>query len=286
MVTRDEPPVRREAANALGRIGSRSAVPALMAALRGNTDRFLDHSLIYALIRIADREETAKGLSDPDVYVRRGALLALDQMDGGRLTPDAVTPMLDPAEPLLQKAALQVIGRHADWGGPMRAYFQQALARAIPEDAHREELKQQLAAFATAPDTRDLIAERLHDDATPADVRLLLLEVIAQAPVDRMPEPWAVEVARALTSSDDRIVRQAVLCARTAPSAKRPLLSRTDPAIDFPDAGGPFGATQPVGKLRRPMDRTVARAGGRAVHVLPAVQRRLAALPRRQADRR
>src|SRR5205814_4666958 len=78
MVTRDEAPVRREAATALGRIGSRAAVPALMAALSGNTDRFLDHSLIYALIRIADHDETAKGLSDPDVYVRRGALLALD----------------------------------------------------------------------------------------------------------------------------------------------------------------------------------------------------------------
>jgi putative membrane-bound dehydrogenase-like protein len=56
------------------------AVPALLDALRSGPDRFLEHAVIYALIRIADRESTLKGLQDPDPAVRRAAKLSLDAM--------------------------------------------------------------------------------------------------------------------------------------------------------------------------------------------------------------
>jgi HEAT repeat protein len=58
------------------------AVPALLDALRDGPDRSLEHAVVYALIRIADREGTQKGLQDPDPAARRGARLALDQMGG------------------------------------------------------------------------------------------------------------------------------------------------------------------------------------------------------------
>ncbi len=43
------------AAEALGRIGDKSAVPALLKAAGQPADRVLEHGLIYALIEIADR---------------------------------------------------------------------------------------------------------------------------------------------------------------------------------------------------------------------------------------
>jgi putative membrane-bound dehydrogenase-like protein len=71
------------------------AVPVLLEALRGNNDRFLAHAIIYALIRINDREATARGLQDRDPYVRRGAQLALDGMEAAKPGPvrvDAPAP--------------------------------------------------------------------------------------------------------------------------------------------------------------------------------------------------
>src|SRR5205807_692024 len=59
------PAVRREAATALGRLRRAQAVPALLDGLRHGGDRFLEHALIYALIEIADRPGTLKGLRDP-----------------------------------------------------------------------------------------------------------------------------------------------------------------------------------------------------------------------------
>src|SRR5262249_6242782 len=47
VLRRDEPPVRRKAAEALGRIGKPQAVPGLLDALRPEDDRFLEHTLIY-----------------------------------------------------------------------------------------------------------------------------------------------------------------------------------------------------------------------------------------------
>ena len=52
----DAPALRREAATALGRLHDRKAAPALLEALTGAADRFLEHSLIFGLIEIADRD--------------------------------------------------------------------------------------------------------------------------------------------------------------------------------------------------------------------------------------
>src|SRR5262249_48816250 len=117
LVVKDSPEIRREAATALGRIHNNQAVPALLLGLRTATDRFLEHALIYALIEIADREATLKGLQDPNPQVRRGALIALDQMEAGNLTTDLVTPLLNTPDPTLQKTALAIITTHPAWAG-------------------------------------------------------------------------------------------------------------------------------------------------------------------------
>jgi HEAT repeat protein len=104
--------VRREAANSLGRIGDKKAVPALLSALSGVTDRFLDHAMIFALIRLDDREQTVAGLADSSSEVRRGALIALDQMDHGQLSREDVTRALETENARVQKTALEVIARH------------------------------------------------------------------------------------------------------------------------------------------------------------------------------
>src|SRR5882672_4248464 len=57
------PQLQRVAAEALGRIGKKSEVPALLAVSAEKHDRVLEHSLIYALIEIADPVATASGFA-------------------------------------------------------------------------------------------------------------------------------------------------------------------------------------------------------------------------------
>ncbi len=51
----------------------------------GDGGRMLEHSLIFALIEIADPAATARGLTSDNSHVRRAALIALDQMPKGNL---------------------------------------------------------------------------------------------------------------------------------------------------------------------------------------------------------
>src|SRR5439155_3629387 len=116
LVVKAEPAVRRQAATALGRIGKAESVPALMESVRAGGDRFLEHALIYALIQIKDAGAVAKYLGDPSPAVRRGALIALDQMPGGNLTREQVTPLLDTDNTALLQSALAVISERPGWG--------------------------------------------------------------------------------------------------------------------------------------------------------------------------
>ncbi len=92
---------RRAAAEALGRIGDRAAVPELLKALGELTapDRTLEHSLTYALIEIGDPRGAAEGLRNAGSRTRRAALVALDQMNGGGLDPVQAAALLTASDP-------------------------------------------------------------------------------------------------------------------------------------------------------------------------------------------
>jgi putative membrane-bound dehydrogenase-like protein len=208
--------VKRESATALGRIRRATAVPALFDGLRGGGDRFLEHALIYALIEIADREATLKGLQDPSPLVRRGALIALDQMTGGNLTRDQVTPLLNTSDPALQQAALAIVTRRRGWARETIGLLGDWLRQEKLDATRQESLRGALLAFAGEKSVQDLVARTLHDDGTPPGTRLLLLETMAQAPLPKLPDAWVKELGTTLTRHDDRVVGQALAVARAA----------------------------------------------------------------------
>ncbi len=209
-ILRDDPPhVAREAATALGRLRERAAVPELFAALAKNPDRFLEHSILYAAIEIADREGTLPFLRDANPLVRRGALIALDQMDGGALAREQVTPLLDPSSPALQKTALAVLSARG-WSGEVLGLLRGWLA----EEKPRPELEGIITGFARDAAVQDLVALALRNPATSAELRLLLLETMTRAPLDRLPPTWAAELRWSLDHADPRVVRQSVAVIR------------------------------------------------------------------------
>jgi len=99
-----------------------------LAASSTKHDRVLEHSLTYALIEIADPVGTVAGLRSSSPHSKRAALIALDQMDGGGLQPEQVTPLLASSEPVLQTTAAWVSSHHPQWGGALAGFFRQRLA--------------------------------------------------------------------------------------------------------------------------------------------------------------
>jgi putative membrane-bound dehydrogenase-like protein len=205
--------VRRAAAEALGRIGDKSAVPVLLAALELPNDRALDHSLTYALIEIGDREETARGLTHPSPRVRCAAMTALDQMPGGKLEVAAVTKELAAAEPALKETAWWIAGRHPEWAGELTGVLQKRLTAKALAPAEQDELAKQLAVFSKAAPAQQLLADLLRGDATPLAKRVVL-RAMAQAGLREAPAQWITAVADLLVRSDAELAGEAVATAR------------------------------------------------------------------------
>ena len=230
-------------------------MPALLDGLNAAGDRFLEHALIFALIRIGDRPNTLKGLQIASSPVKRGALIALDQMDGGRLTPDVVTPFLAPSDPLMQQTALWVIAHHGDWGPAMIDFFRQWLARQDMDDARRDELKRQLLAFAQDAAVQELIAATLADSRHAAAKRAAAAgsdgpgadrEIAGRPGTTLCDRRWP-------TPTSDRASGRGHAAGVAAGQAA--VVSRIDLADQFPETDKTFRRHAALGKLLRALAR-------------------------------
>jgi putative membrane-bound dehydrogenase-like protein len=212
---------RRAAAEALGRIGDKFSVPALLAALGDKCDRVLEHSLIYALIEIGDAQGTAAGLKSNSPAVRRATLIALDQM--ASLKADTIAAELDSTDPQMKEAAWWIAGRHPDWSGTVAGFLRARLAAAKLPTAEQDELVKQLAKFGRGGTVQQLLGERLSDAAASKQSKQTVLRAMAQAGLKQPPDDWVAGLNTLLTGSDLDLVQEAITTARTWRDPKQPV---------------------------------------------------------------
>ncbi len=229
------PPIARAAAEALGRIGDARAVRAIVAAAASSGgDRVLEHSLTYALIEIRNPEATA--VASREIIApraRRAALIALDQMDGAHLTPGAVLPLVDDADPILRETAWWIAARHAEWGSALADHFRRALAASDTSQnavAQRKALEERLAQFAANPAVQDALAEAARGSSPHAQLAALAAMSLAASSgtstttfsasgvrLKELPASWARAIAQMLPSADGDAARHALRIARMLP---------------------------------------------------------------------
>jgi putative membrane-bound dehydrogenase-like protein len=208
---------QRAAAEALGRIGDKSAVPAVLEAVGRPADWALEHSLTYALIEIAHSRETAAGLKSANFRTCRAALIALDQMEAGGLKADTVAPFLKARDSRLREAAWWIAGRHPDWGGDLAGVLRERLRGKKLPAPEEEELIRHLARFASTPAIQKLLANQLHQPAGRKQGCRIALRAMAGASLKQVPDSWLSEILQALTCSDKALVREAVVTVRALP---------------------------------------------------------------------
>src|SRR5262249_17418210 len=137
------------AAEALAHCGGRSSVPALLEALAADTDEFLEHALVFALYRLAEREALLSALDNPNVKVQSAALLLLDQPPFNPAPESAVVAHLSARDERLRDNARWVLRRHPEWGEAGAAFIRQLINLPNPSPADREALGKFLPLFQT-----------------------------------------------------------------------------------------------------------------------------------------
>lgn len=228
LLKQDQPAVQRTAATALGRIceaGRRDSVPdeqlqsvvdSLFQVIKSKSpDRTLEHALIYALIRIDNRNLVLAGLGDPSPAVRRAAVIALDQMNSGNLTRELVTPLLDTDDPALQKEALTIIGEHEGWAGETLSLLKTWLSEAELSPERAAVLRGFLVAQSADPEVQSLIAQSLTGAETSQSAKAILLEVIQRSALKEFPVTWRSALVQTLQTAEPELQIFVVRIAQT-----------------------------------------------------------------------
>ncbi len=217
---------RRIAAEALGRIGDKSAIPFLLKAAGDADDRFLEHSIIYALIELQDKEAIEKGLSSENARVWRTALIAIDQMPGGKLTPNQVIPLLASSNEVDLDTANWLLKRHPEWGDALAGWFTERLKNLPKEPAKASndqlaKLESQLATFTGSATIQQLLANTAREPQAPLAARTLALRVMAGTKLKELPPLWNDALVE-LLRCDSPVVVEAVAVARSLPGSIEP----------------------------------------------------------------
>ena len=197
---------RRAAAEALGRLGNADVVDALLAATKDNSDRILEHSLIYALIELNQPQRTCALLADAVPRTRRATLIALDQMPAGKVSVDDVRPLFDSPEPVLNETAWWLAEHHPEWAGALADHFRRLLAgmSTLADDAGQR-LSARLARFASDAQVQAVMAESLKNARLSADVHLAVLNAMAASGLKGVPGPWVAPLVGLLKGTDAKL---------------------------------------------------------------------------------
>lgn len=208
----DSPHVRRQALQAIGRLGNPEAVPAVLQRAPQVVDRAEEHALIYALIEINAPERTRPGLTHPPAATRRGALIALDQMDNRTLTEADLRQALH-GPPLVASAALRILSRRPELSGLVAETVNDWIHGRIPmSEQTATDIRRLIGNGSGLP---ELVSTALADREVSVAVRHQVLRALAESPKPQLHASWIPPLRSLLNSSDAGLRQQALRSLRT-----------------------------------------------------------------------
>lgn len=206
----------RAAAEGLGRLGDKKSVPLILETVAvSDKDFVLEQSLIRALIDIAAAMPTRAGLKTENPAIQRGALIALDQMDGSELKPTEVVPFLSATDERLRTAANWILSHHPDWGGELSGWFRQRLTDSELTDTERKTLDHQLHILTRAGVGQQLLADAITQPGFHDETRVAALDAMAGAGLKEPPASWKAAVLSVLAANNSSSMTSAVRAAHT-----------------------------------------------------------------------
>jgi putative membrane-bound dehydrogenase-like protein len=227
------PQVQLASALALARCGNADSVRELWNALSSESDRFIEHARIHALHRLADTAALQHGLTLPEPRQQKAALLLLNQPPHprGALTPRPVIELAESSNAELRRAAIHVLKQRRDWAAEAVRLIQDWLSTPEIETSEANALRALLLAYEGNSEIQQLVAASLRESPPPN--LLLLIQILAETSLPRLPEPWIDALRSAMNHSDVEVRFAAIRAAsvRQIPSLQPDLLRLAeDPA--------------------------------------------------------
>lgn len=206
----DHPAVVRQAATALGQIGNKAAVPALLQAAAKADDRFVEHAIINSLMKLRSVEPLIAALNHPSVKVRRSAVIALDQMSASPLKKEQMIAFLSGKDPLQRKTGMWLAAHHPEWSDAVVAFLEKRFAQ--PDLAEEEiiMLRDLMVTFSADKQLQHFVTRELSNTKLSPSARTTLFNVIEASKVRELPQLWVSQLANLLKTSNDEVRLQII----------------------------------------------------------------------------
>ena len=205
IVQKDKPPVCRQAATALGQIGDRRAVSALLNAAADTGDRFAEHAIIYSLITLKNPTLLIAALKHSAAPVRKVALIALDQMDGLPLRKENLVPFLESKDPSLRNTGVWVASHHPDWDDIVIDFLRSRLTTPDLSEMDAASVRELMILFSSNKRLQNFLGTQLGNPLTSIPRKVLLIDVISHSSVDPLPGVWVNQLGNLLQQGDPEI---------------------------------------------------------------------------------
>lgn len=205
LVQKERFAVRRQAATALGQIGNKRAVSALLKAAAANNDRVEEHAIIYALISLNDTAPLVAALNNTSPNVKRSALIALDQIGGTALRKENLSPFLTSKTPQLQKVGIWVASHHPDWSDMVIDFLKGHLKAAEIASVELTSIRDLMITFSNDKQLQNFLSEQLESKSASEAKKIFLIDVITHSAVKEIPEVWVQTLAKLLDSGSPEI---------------------------------------------------------------------------------
>ena len=196
LVGKDVPAVRRQAATALGQIGNKTAAPALLAAAKGNKDRFVEHALIYALITLNQKGVIQSALTNPAPEVRKVALIALDQIPQSTLKASQLTPFLISKNPDLKTTALWIASHHPEWAEEMASFLETRFKGTALSAEEKQLFGDILVSFSADKGMQEFMNKQLISGTVAQ--KLFIMDAMGRSDVKELPAIWIDQIGKQL----------------------------------------------------------------------------------------
>ncbi len=206
----------RNAAEGLAGLRDLESVPVILETIGpAKDDLVLEQSLIHALIDIQAATPTRAGLKASNPAIQRGALIALDQMDGSDLKPTEVVPFVSATDEPLRTAANWILSHHPDWGGALASWFRERLTASDLSGTDLAALNHQLHILTDAAAGQQLLADAITQSGFRTETRAAALGAIAAADRKGSPASQQTAVLSVLLGKESDLLPAAVRAART-----------------------------------------------------------------------
>ncbi len=250
------PAVRLAAAEALARAGSHEVLPALWKALADEPDRMLEHALVHAVHHLATAAELEAALDDATPGIQRAALRLLDQPPrlAGALRAAQVLSRVQSSDGELRRTATEILTRHPEWADQAMDLIHGWLTKDHPnEDEHRG-LRSVVLAFQQQPAVQELVAAAIvnRDGMAARAQRTLLLSIMADIVLPKLPSSWTAALSIALGDANEDVRLQAL---KTA--AVLQLSELDEPLVQLAE-----NESQPVEVRRQALQAVIRRRPG------------------------